>query len=63
MAWLIWLVIVFSVLHFLLLLPASLAIGIGAFFTVGLWLLWKLRWIILGIIGLEALFGGGDDRI
>lgn len=27
--------------------------------ALGLWLAWKLRWIILGLIGLDLLLGGG----
>jgi len=43
-------------LHLLLQVPVIVAAG-GA---VVLWLLWKLKWIILGILGLDMLFGGGD---
>ncbi|MBP2643988.1 MAG: hypothetical protein H6Q67_1875, partial [Firmicutes bacterium] len=25
------------------------------------WIVWKLKWVILGIIGLEELFGSRDD--
>jgi len=31
--------------------------------ALALWVLWKLKWVILGILGLEMLFGGdgGSD--
>lgn len=62
MGWLVLLVLVFAGLHFLLFLPAPIAIIGAALVTIALWLLWKLKWIILGIIGLEEIFGGrGDD--
>lgn len=62
MFWLVFLVLVFAALHFFLMLPASFAIGAAAAVTIVLWLLWKLKWVILGIIGLEEVFGGrGDD--
>ena len=62
MGWLVILALVFAGLHFLLFLPVQFAIGGAVIATVALWLLWKLKWIILGIIGLEELFGGrGDD--
>jgi len=42
-------------LHAFLQVPLVVAGG-GALL---LWILWKLRWIILGLLGLEMLFGGG----
>jgi hypothetical protein len=61
MPWLILLLAVFAGLHFILLVPTQVAIIGGAVATVVLWLVWKLKWIILGIIGLEEIFGGRDD--
>jgi hypothetical protein len=62
MFWLLPLLTVFAFVHFFLLFPASFAIGAAAVVTILLWLLWKLKWVILGIIGLEEIFGGrGDD--
>lgn len=61
MFWLVILLLAFAFLHFLLLLPASFAIGAAVIVTLILWLLWKLKWIILGIIGLEEIFGGRGD--
>lgn len=51
----------FAGFHFVLFLPAQAAIVGAAMITVVLWILWKLKWIILGIIGLEEIFGGRGD--
>jgi hypothetical protein len=61
MPWLVILLIAFAGLHFGLFMPAQMAIVGALVATVVLWLLWKLKWIILGIIGLEEIFGGRDD--
>ena len=61
MPWLIILLLAFAGLHFALFLAAQAAIVMALIITAALWLLWKLKWIILGIIGLEELFGGRDD--
>jgi len=51
---------VFGFLHYFLHLPLQLGI-IAAFISVaGLWVLWKLRYIILGIVGLEFLLGNDE---
>ncbi|MTJ80760.1 MAG: hypothetical protein F8N37_07060 [Telmatospirillum sp.] len=63
MPMLVVLVILFALFHFLLFLPTAFAILLAAVSSVFLWLLWKLKWIILGIIGLEAVFGGRDDEV
>jgi len=46
-------------IHLYYQVPLAIAGG-GA---VVLWILWRLKWIILGILGLEMLFGGdgGSD--
>jgi hypothetical protein len=62
MAWLIILFLMFAGLHVVLLLPTQIAIVASAMVTVLLWIVWKLKWIILGIIGLEEIFGGRDDN-
>jgi hypothetical protein len=60
---LILLLILFAGLHFILFLPAAFAIVVAGIGTVALWLLWKLKWVILGIIGLEEIFGGRGDNV
>lgn len=62
MAWFIILFLMFAGLHFALLLPAQIAIVASAMVTILLWIVWKLKWVILGIIGLEEIFGGRDDN-
>jgi hypothetical protein len=44
-----------GLLHYFVGVPVLLA-AIGALM---LWIVWKLKWVILGILGLEMLFGGG----
>jgi hypothetical protein len=61
MSWLVIFLGVFAGLHLGLLFPPQLAIIGAAGLTVGLWIVWKLKWIILGIFGLEELFGGGGS--
>jgi hypothetical protein len=63
MPWLIILLIFFAGLHFLLLLPVQIAIASAAVLTILLWLAWKLKWVILGIIGLEEIFGDRGDSV
>ncbi|MGB9154465.1 MAG: hypothetical protein WCD70_15425 [Alphaproteobacteria bacterium] len=61
MSWLVILLILFAGLHLGLLVPTQLAIAGAAMLVVSMWLLWKLKWVILGIIGLEEFFGGRGD--
>ncbi len=61
MSWLIILFLGFAGLHFGLLLPTQTAIVGAVVLMVGLWVIWKLKWVILGIIGLEEIFGDKDD--
>lgn len=61
MPWLIILLLLFAGLKFALLLPAQFAIIGAAVAMIALWVVWKLKWVILGIIGLEEIFGGRND--
>ena len=61
MSWLVILFVLFAGLHFGLLLPTQMAIIGAGILTVCLWLVWKLKWVVLGIFGLEELFGGGGN--
>ena len=61
MSWLIILLAGFAGLHFGLHLPTQASIVGSTVLTVVLWIIWKLKWVILGIIGLEEFFGGRDD--
>jgi hypothetical protein len=62
MAWLIILLCLFAGLHFALLAPAQIAIIIAGVLTAIFWTIWKLKWVILGIIGLEEIFGNRGDN-
>jgi hypothetical protein len=62
MFWLMFLSALFLTLHFLVLAPTQLAITAAAVLTAILWVIWKLKWILLAIFGVEELFGGrGND--
>ncbi len=61
MSWLVILVLAFAGLHFGLLLPPQAAIVGAVIMVTGIWIIWRLKWVILGIIGLEELFGGKGD--
>ncbi len=61
MAWLVILLIVFAALHFALFLPVPLAIVGALVVMAALWLVWKLKWVILAVVGLEEIFGGRSD--
>ena len=62
MPWLVILLLLFAGLHLGLLLAVQIAIIGATVVTVGLWVVWKLKWVILGIIGLEEMFGGRGDQ-
>jgi hypothetical protein len=47
-----------AALHFFLHVPLIVA-GAGALI---LWIVWKLKYIILAVLGLEMLFNSGDDN-
>jgi hypothetical protein len=55
MPWLIALVLAIVFLHFLW--PLLLAVIVAAVLMSALWLMWKLKWVILAIFGLEEIFG------
>jgi len=54
-------VIIAAALHLGLHLPIGFAIVVAVIGTAILWIVWKAKWLILGILGLETLFGGGGD--
>jgi hypothetical protein len=55
---LIVLLFVAGALHMFVQVPVLVAVILA----LVLWVVWKLRWIVLGILGLEMLFGGGSDN-
>jgi len=46
-----------AALHFFGHVPMLVA-AVGA---VLLWIVWKLKYILLALVGLEMMFGGGDN--
>ena len=56
MPFLVILAILFVAFHFTFLLKTIFAIIFALALTIGLWVLWKLKWVILAIFGLEELF-------
>lgn len=57
MRFLVFLLILYAIFHVAVLFKMVF----GAIFLValvaGFWVLWRLKWVILGIFGLEELFG------
>ena len=56
MRFLVLLAILFAIFHVAFLVKVAFAILFAAALTIGLWVLWRLKWVILGVLGLEALF-------
>ena len=56
------LVVIAAALHLVLGLPIGLAVILGLVGAGALWVLWKLKWVIAGIIGLECLFEGNNSN-
>jgi hypothetical protein len=57
----IFVVAVFLGLHHVLHIPTVLALAIAAVIWVVFWILWKLKYIILGILGIEWLIDRKDS--
>lgn len=51
-------VVVAAALHLLVGFPIGPAVVVSLVASGVLWIIWKLKWILLGILGLSALFGG-----
>jgi hypothetical protein len=56
MPFLVILAILFVGFHFMLLLKLVFAVILALALTIGFWVLWRLKWVILAIFGLEELF-------
>ncbi len=56
MRFLIIVAILFAVLHLALLVKLVFAIILAGALTIGLWVLWRLKWVILALIGIEEIF-------
>ena len=57
MRFLVFLLILFAIFHLAALFKMAFAVVILAALFIGLWVLWRLKWVILAIFGLEELFG------
>lgn len=57
MRFLVFLLILYALFHVALLFKMAFGAIFLVALVVGLWVLWRLKWIILGIFGLEELFG------
>ncbi len=56
MRFLVFLLILVAIFHLAFLFKLAFAVIFAAALAVGLWVLWRLKWVILAIFGLEALF-------
>ena len=57
MRFLVFLLILYAIFHVAALFKLAFAVLFLAALTIGFWVLWRLKWVILGIFGLEELFG------
>ena len=57
MRFLVFLLILVAIFHLGPLFKLAFALLFAAALTIGFWVLWRLKWVILGILGLEELFG------
>lgn len=57
MRFLAFVLILVAILHLGLLLKLAFAAFLAVALTLGLWVLWRLKWVILAVFGLEELFG------
>jgi len=57
MRFLVFLLILYAVFHVAVLFKMAFAVLFLAALVLGFWVLWRLKWVILGIFGLEELFG------
>jgi hypothetical protein len=57
MRFLVFLLILVAIFHLAFLIKLAFAVVLASALVIGLWVLWRLKWVILGIFGLEELFG------
>ena len=57
MRFLVFLLILYGLFHIAVLFKMAFAFIVLAALFLGFWVLWRLKWVILGIFGLEELFG------
>lgn len=56
MRFLVFVLILVAIFHLALLFKLAFAIILASALAIGLWVLWRLKWVILAIFGLEELF-------
>ncbi len=57
MRFLVFVLILVAIFHLAFLFKVAFAIILASALVLGFWVLWRLKWVILGIFGLEELFG------
>jgi len=57
MRFLVFLLALYAIFHVAVLFKLAFAAIFLMALILGFWLLWRLKWVILGIFGLEELFG------
>ena len=57
MRFLVFVLILFAIFHLAFLFKVAFALIFAAALAIGVVVLWRLKWVILAIFGLEELFG------
>ena len=55
-------IVIAAALHVVISLPLAFACVGGLGGMVLVWVLWEAKWLILGCLGLAAVFGGGEGE-
>lgn len=56
MRFLVFVLILVAIFHLALLFKLAFALILASALAIGLWVLWRLKWVILAVFGLEELF-------
>lgn len=56
MRFLVFVLILVAIFHLALLFKLAFAFILASALAIGLWVLWRLKWVILAVFGLEELF-------
>lgn len=57
MRFLVFLAVLFALFHIATLFKLAFSLILLSALAIGLFVLWRLKWVILGFLGLEELFG------
>lgn len=55
MRFLVFVLVLVAIFHLALLFKLAFALFLALALSVGLWVLWRLKWVILAIFGIEEL--------